>query len=88
MPQAAPTALHIHTGLHYPSFNLIHLLIHFFGYEIRLKITAVLNMEPIINLAVNKRKFCPDESLTLALSAEYQSLSSQNFLLLVIHPDE
>ena len=39
----------------------------FFGYEIRLKITAVLNMEPIINLAVNKRKFCPDESLTLVL---------------------
>ena len=34
-----------------------------FGHEIRLKITALLNMETIISLAVNKRKFCPDESL-------------------------
>ena len=66
------TALHLQKVLAL-NINLSPSSAQSFRHNIRFKIAALLNMETIINLAVDKRKSCPDESLTLALSARYHS---------------
>ena len=71
MAQDGSTTLHLQTGFYYHSPSLLHMF-STFGSEIRLWITAMLNM---FILAVLRDILALMSSLSLALSARYHFLN-------------